>query len=191
MSVWGGKCASEWYYIWLLLFDPYELVIPKDTRLHTPSVCFCSQTFQLQTRQDVISNTCNKQIFFFFFFSLLPLPQYMHCVHDHYQSDDDDYHCCTLKESDGVGGFCENSGSMFDSSIAACIFFKVEISWRTVIPLFGQDQSTVAQRAVTTVTECSLTSCVWARFRIRSHTLPGQRHSQPTSTSLGQRRMRV
>ena len=29
------------------------------------------------------------------------------------------------------------------------------------------------------VTECSLTSCVWARFLTDSHTLPGQRHSQP------------
>ena len=40
----------------------------------------------------------------------------------------------------------------------ALLFFKVEISSRTLIPLFGQDQSTVAQRAETTVTECSLTS---------------------------------
>ena len=39
-------------------------------------------------------------------------------------------------------------------------FFEVEISSRTLIPLFGQDQSTVGQRAETTVAECSLTSCV-------------------------------
>ena len=50
----------------------------------------------------------------------------------------------------------------------------------------SQDQSTVAQRAEMTVTECSLTSCVLARFLIDSHTLPGQRHSQPTPTSMGQ-----
>ena len=49
-----------------------------------------------------------------------------------------------------------------------------------------QDESTVAQRAETTVAECSLTSCVWARFPIGSHTMPGQRHSQPTPTSLSQ-----
>ena len=39
-------------------------------------------------------------------------------------------------------------------------FFKVEISSRTLISSLGQDQSTVAQRADTAVTECSLTSCV-------------------------------
>ena len=36
------------------------------------------------------------------------------------------------------------------------------------------------------MTECSLTSCVRARFLISSHTKPGQWHSQPTPTSLGQ-----
>ena len=46
-------------------------------------------------------------------------------------------------------------------------------------------QSTVAQGAETTVAECSLTSCVLARFRIGSHTMPGRKHSQPTPTSLG------
>ena len=40
------------------------------------------------------------------------------------------------------------------------IFFKVEISSCTLIPLLFQDQSTVAQRAETTVAECFLTSCV-------------------------------
>ena len=43
---------------------------------------------------------------------------------------------------------------MFDESFPACVFvvvFEVEI---------GQDQSKVAQRAETTVDECSLTSCV-------------------------------
>ena len=38
----------------------------------------------------------------------------------------------------------------------------------------------MSQRAQTTVAECSLTSCVWTLFLIDSHTLPGQRHSQPT-----------
>ena len=53
----------------------------------------------------------------------------------------------------------------------------------------GQDQSTVAQRAETTVAECSLTSCLWDLFLIGSHTMPAQRLSQPTPTSLGQRCM--
>ena len=44
----------------------------------------------------------------------------------------------------------------------------------------GQDQSTVAQRAETTMAESSLTSCVSARFRIGCRTMPGQRHSQPS-----------
>ena len=34
----------------------------------------------------------------------------------------------------------------------------------------------MTQRAETTVAECSLTSCVWARFLIGSHTMPGKRH---------------
>ena len=55
----------------------------------------------------------------------------------------------------------------------------------------GQDQSTVAQRAEMTVTECSLVSCVSARFLIGSNTMPGQRQSQPTPTLLSQRCMHV
>ena len=49
----------------------------------------------------------------------------------------------------------------------------------------GQDKSTVAQRAETTVAKCSLTSCMWVCFRIGSHIMPGQQHSQPSWTSLG------
>ena len=45
----------------------------------------------------------------------------------------------------------------------------------------------MAQRAETTVTECSMTSSVSARFLIGSHTMPGQRHSRPTPTSLSRR----
>ena len=36
-----------------------------------------------------------------------------------------------------------------------------------------------------TVAECSLTTCVWARFLIGSHTMPGQGHGQHTLNSLG------
>ena len=55
---------------------------------------------------------------------------------------------------------------MFDIRSPPALFFlrffflKVEIRSRTLIPLFSQDQSKVAQRAEMTVAECSLTSCV-------------------------------
>ena len=55
----------------------------------------------------------------------------------------------------------------------------------------GQDQSTVAQPAETAVAQCSLTSCVWTRFRINSQVMSGQRHNLPTPTSLGQGYIRV
>ena len=84
---------------------------------------------------------------------------------------------------------------MFNHSISACafffFFFEVVINSRSLIPLIIQDQSTVAQRAETNVAECSLTSCVSARFLIGFHSMPRQRHSQPTLTSLGQGCMRV
>ena len=57
----------------------------------------------------------------------------------------------------GGGGFflaCEDFGRMFDHSFSVCtffFFFEVEVSSRTQIPLFMQNQSTVAQRAETTV----------------------------------------
>ena len=71
-----------------------------------------------------------------------------------------------------VTGF-SGLGGRLDHSIPAC-----------------KDQSTAAQRAETTVAECSLTSCVCVRFLIGSHTKPGQRHSQHTPTSLGHGCMR-
>ena len=80
---------------------------------------------------------------------------------------------------------------MFDHSFPACafffFFFEVEISSRTLGHSLGQDKSTVARRAETTVTECSLTNCVSARVLTGPTTMPGQRHNQPTPTSLGQR----
>ena len=53
---------------------------------------------------------------------------------------------------------------MFDHSFPACavfsfflfLFFEVEISSRTLIHSLCQDQSTLAQRAETTVAECSM-----------------------------------
>ena len=48
--------------------------------------------------------------------------------------------------------------------------------------IFGQDQSTVAQRAETTVAECFPDElCVSSLSLISSHTMPGQ-HSWPFST---------
>ena len=65
----------------------------------------------------------------------------------------------------GEGGFflaCEDLGRMLDHSFPAYALFFLK--WRLACPhLFNslrQDQSTVVQRAETTVTECSLTSCV-------------------------------
>ena len=46
-----------------------------------------------------------------------------------------------------------------------CVVFQVEISSRTLIPPFSQDQTAVAQRAEMTVAECSLARCVWAHSR--------------------------
>ena len=77
-------------------------------------------------------------------------------------------------------------------SFKLVVWLLVSKWYRRVLNVwFGQDQSTVAQRTETTVIECFLTSCVWARFRIGSHTMPEQRHSQPTPTSLGQKCMHV
>ena len=86
--------------------------------------------------------------------------------------------------------FWENVGQ-----IMPCLhffsFFKAEISSHTPILLLCKDQSTVAQWAETTVTECSLKSCMRANFLIGSHTIPGQQHSQPTPTFGGQGCTRV
>ena len=50
---------------------------------------------------------------------------------------------------------------MFDHSFPACAFsLKWGLARRAhYFHFLGQDQSTVAQRAETTVAECSLTSC--------------------------------
>ena len=73
-----------------------------------------------------------------------------------------------------------------------CVCFEVEISSRTLIPLFYARISPQWLRelrrlwpSVPLQVECEL------RFRIGSHTMPGQRHSEPTRTSLGQGCMRV
>ena len=94
------------------------------------------------------------------------------------------------------GGFFfayEDLGNIFYLWFPTCafFFFEVEISLCTLIPSLCQDESIVAQWAETTVAKCSLTSCVWSHFQIGSYNIPGQWHSQPTSTLLGQGCMRV
>ena len=78
-------------------------------------------------------------------------------------------------------------GCLTIHSLPALFFFFLK--WRLArahcFHSLCQDRSTVAQRAETTMAECSLTSCMWAHFLIDSHTLPGQPHSQPTPTSMG------
>ena len=81
-------------------------------------------------------------------------------------------------------------GEMFDHSfILRRAFYFHFLKWKSAlahkVPSLCQYQSIVAQRIETTVAECSLTSCVRARFRKASHTMPGQRRSQPTPISLG------
>ena len=95
----------------------------------------------------------------------------------------------TGMSSGSGGGFflmCKDLGRMFDDSFPACAFLNSILKWRLAranwFHSLCQNQSTVAQWAETTVTECSLTSYVSAHFLIGSHTMPGQRHSQPTPT---------
>ena len=67
-----------------------------------------------------------------------------------------------------------------------CFFLKWRLARAHEFQSLCKDQSTVAQQAEMTVAECSLTSCVWARFQIGSNTMSGEWHSQPIPTSLGQ-----
>ena len=68
-------------------------------------------------------------------------------------------------------------------SLWALFFLKWRFCLCTLIPLF----MSMVQWAEMTVAKCSLTSCFW----IGSCTMPGQWHSQPTPTSLGQRCVHV
>ena len=71
-----------------------------------------------------------------------------------------------------------NFGRMFNHSFLTCTFLKWRLARAHYFPSLCQDQSTVAQWAETTMAKCSLTRCVWARFRIGSHTMPGQRRKR-------------
>ena len=84
-------------------------------------------------------------------------------------------------------------GRMFDNSLTACVclFFClfVFLKWRLACAHYfhslGQDQSTVAQRAEMTDRVLPDELCV------SFHTMPGQRHIQPTPTSLSHGCMHV
>ena len=65
-------------------------------------------------------------------------------------------------------------------------FFEVEIRLCTLIPLLGPGWVYSVSACWDNCGWVFLTSCVWACLRIGSHTMPWQRHSQPTPTSLGQ-----
>ena len=78
----------------------------------------------------------------------------------------------TAEQDGGDGGFflaCKDFGRMFNNSFPTCTFFLLS-KWRLACAhefhSSHQDWSTVAQWAETTVTECSLTSCVCTRFLI-------------------------
>ena len=95
----------------------------------------------------------------------------------------------------GSGGFflaCKDFGRMFDYSFPTCtFFFKVEISLRTLIPLFRPGSVHSGSAGWDDCDQVFLTSFMWARFLISSHPMPGQWFSQTTPTSLGQRCMHV
>ena len=110
----------------------------------------------------------------------------------------------TPKRPDGVGYVSygvfflawEGSTRMFDNSFTACAFFllffssslfKSRLGSAHYLHSIGQDQSTVAQRAETTVADCSLTRCVWGLFLTGSHTTPAQRHKSVYSDIVGSR----
>ena len=91
-----------------------------------------------------------------------------------------------------VWEFLENVGQFI---LHLHFFFFLFLKWRLGCAHYfhslGQDQSTVAHQAETTVAECSLTSCVWVHFQISSHTMPARWLSQPTPTLLGHGSMHV
>ena len=67
-----------------------------------------------------------------------------------------------------VRGFWGECSTIY-SPPALFFFFLWRLARANLFHSIGQDQSTVAQRAETIVTEFSLTSCVGARFLIDAH----------------------
>ena len=84
-------------------------------------------------------------------------------------------------------GFWENVRPFISRLRFFCLFFKWRLVRAHLFHSLGKDQSTLAQRTEPTVAECTLRSCVRARFLIRSRNIPGQHHNQPHSDSVGPR----
>ena len=96
----------------------------------------------------------------------------------------------TVSEGDSFLA-CEALGRMFDHSFPVCaliffFFYGGDQLAHTNSILFCQDKPIVAQWAEMTMAKCSLTSCLWTRFKIGSHPISAQWHSQPTPASLDQ-----
>ena len=66
--------------------------------------------------------------------------------------------------------------------VLVVVLFKVEISLRTLIPLFSP--VSVHSGSANWVDCGQVFPDEWAHFQIGSHTMSGQQHSQPTPTSL-------
>ena len=87
----------------------------------------------------------------------------------------------------GGGGFllaCKDYEGRLDQSFPACFFESEDQLARTNFTL-GQDQSTGAQRAETTVDKRSWRVVCELISLIGSHSMPRQ-HSQPFSNTLGE-----
>ena len=69
--------------------------------------------------------------------------------------------------------------------------FQVKISLRTLIPLFRPGSVHSGSGSWDDCDRVFPDELHVSSFPDRSHTMPGQRHNQPTLTSLGQRCMRV
>ena len=83
---------------------------------------------------------------------------------------------------------------MFDNSIPACaffFFFKVKISLGTLIPLLRLGSVHSGSASLDHCGRVFPVTCVWAHFLVSSQTMPAQRHSQLTPTSLGEGCVRV
>ena len=72
----------------------------------------------------------------------------------------------------GISSTSQSPPALFFSFLFFFLMWKLPAHTNSSLPLC-RDQFTVAQMAETTVAKCFLTSCVWARFRIGSHTMPG------------------
>ena len=94
----------------------------------------------------------------------------------------------------------EDFGRMFDNSFPACdfllfflffFFFKVEINSRTLLQLFRPGSVHSGSARWDGCDRVFPDELRVSSFPDRFHTMPGQQHSRPTPTSLGQKSMCV